>query len=148
MTYHFTKSRTLSHVLSCFKFCWTIQKGYSLDQLWKTICVFGFSFTRWKLNNLRNPTKVSLFKKAIYKTRNTGTGNKIRGMLDTPGIFTRTPVNLLEDFGEWYHFRILRNVEEDFRKCSRRFQEMLAKILVNTSKHSGYSSSRSRGMPV
>ena len=140
MTYNFTKSRTLSHVLSC-KFYWTIQKGYSLDQLWKTICVFGFSFTRWKLNNLRNPTKVSLFKKAIYKTRNTGTGN-------TRGIFTRTPVNLLEDFGEWYHFRILRNVEEDFRECSRRFQEMLAKILVNISKHSGYCSSRSRGMPV
>ena len=107
-----------------------------------------FSFRRWKLNHLRNPTKLSLFKKTIDKTRNTGTGNKMRGMLDTRGMFTRTPVNLLQDSGEWYHFRILRNVEEGFRECSRKFQEMLAKILGNISKHSGYCSRRSWGMLV
>ena len=147
MTYNFTKCRTLSRVLS-FEFYWTIQKGYTLEQLWKTICVCGFSFTRWKVNNLRNPAKLSLFKKAIYKTRNTGTGNEMWRMLDTRGMFTGAPVNLLEDSGELYHFRILRNVEEDFRECSRRFQEMLVKILGNISKHSGYCSSWSRGMPV
>ena len=147
MTYNFTKCRILSRVLSC-EFYWTIQKGYTLEQLWKTICVCGFSFTRSKVNNLRNPAKLSLFKKAIYKTRNTGTRNEMWRMLDTRGMFTGAPVNLLEDSREWYHFRILRNVEEDFRECSRRFQEMLAKILVNISKHSGYCSSRSRGMPV
>ena len=53
-----------------------------------------------KVNNLRNPAKLSLFKKAIYKTRSTGTGNEMQGMLDTQGMFTRTPVNLLEDSGE------------------------------------------------
>ena len=114
---------------------------------WKWSWYIGY-FRAMKVNNLRNPAKLSLFKKPIYKTRNTGTGNEMWGMLDTQGMFTGTPVNLLEDSGEWYHFRILRNVEEDFRECSRRFQEMLAKILVNISKHSGYCSSRSRGMPV
>ena len=88
----------------------TIQKGYSLEQLWKTACVCDFSFTRWKLNNLRNPTKLILFKKAIYKIRHTRTGNEMRRMRDTRGMFTRIPVNLLEDSEEWYHFRILRNV--------------------------------------
>ena len=106
-----------------------------------------FSFRQWKLNHLRNPTKLSLFKKTIDKTRNTGTGNKMRRMLDTRGMFTRTPVNLLEDSGERYHFRILRNVE-GFTECSRKFQEMLAKILGNISKHSGYCSRRSWGMLV
>ena len=101
---------------------------------WKWSRHVGY-FRAMKVNNLRNPAKLSLFKKAIYKTRNTGTGNKMWGMLDRQGMFTGISVNLLENSGEWYHFRILRNVEEDFRECSRRFQEMLAKILVNISKH-------------
>ena len=143
MTYNFTKSKILSRVLSCESY-WTSQEGYFLEQPWKTAC---FSFRRWKSNHLRNPTKLSLFKKAIDKTRNTETGNKMRGMLDTRGMFTRTPVNLLEDSGEWYHFRILRIVE-GFRECPRKFQEMLAKILGNISKHSGYCSRRSWEMLV
>ena len=39
-------------------------------------------------------------KLAIYKTRNTGTGNGTRGMQGTRGMFTRIPGNLLEDSGE------------------------------------------------
>ena len=47
---------------------------------------------------------------AIYKTRNTGMGNGMRGMR---GMFTRIPGNLLEDFGECSHFSIPGNVRED-----------------------------------
>ena len=112
MTYNFTKCKTSSRVLSC-EFFWTIQKCYSLEQLWKTACVCGFSFTRWKLNNLRNPTKLIIFKKAIYKSRHTGTRNEMRQMRDRWGMFTRIPVNLLEDSEECYHFRILRNVSRE-----------------------------------
>ena len=78
----------------------TIQKDYSLEQLRQTACVCGFSFTQWKLNNLRNPTKQILFKKTIYKTMNIGTGNEMRGMRDTQGMFTRGPVNLLKESEE------------------------------------------------
>ena len=52
--------------------------------------------------------------KAIYKTRNTGTGNGMRGM------FTRIPGNLLEDSGECYYFP--GNVQEDSEhsgECSK-----------------------------
>ena len=134
MTYNFTKCRTSSRILPC-EFFWTIQKDYSLEQLWQTACVWGFSFTRWKLYNLRNPTKLILFKKTIYKTRNIGTGNEMRGMRDTQGMFTRGPVNLFEESEEWYHFSILRNVGKDSAKCSRisrkfwrRSQKILKKI--------------------
>ena len=78
---------------------------------------------------------------AIYKTRNTGTGNGMRGMQGTRGMFTRIPGNLLEDSGEVIvlTFRgmfeeILGNVQEDSGECSRRFRGMLAKILKNTQK--------------
>ena len=151
MTYNFTKCRTSSNTLSC-EFFWTIQKGYSLEQLWKTACVCDFSFTRWKLNNLRNLTKLILFKKAIYKIRHTRKGNEMRRMRDTRGRLTRIPVNLLEDSEEWYHFRILRNVswqrilenvqeyprnfKEDFRESWRRFQERLKKISGNVKEDS------------
>ena len=48
----------------------------------------------------------------IYKTRNTGTGNEMRGMQGTPRVFTRIPGNLLEDSAEPYHPNILGNVRE------------------------------------
>ena len=51
---------------------------------------------------------------AIYKTRNTGTGNGMRGMW---GIFTSIPGNLLEDSGECYYFNIPGNVPEDSGEC-------------------------------
>ena len=54
---------------------------------------------------------------AIYKTRNTGTGNGMRGMQGTRGMFTRIPGNLLEDSGECYHFNIPGNVPEDSGEC-------------------------------
>ena len=125
MNYNVTKCRTSSRVLS-WEIFWTIQKGYSLEQLWKTACVCGFSFTRWKLNNLRNPTKLILFKKAIYKTRHTRTGNEMRRMQDTQGMFTRIPVNVLEDSKEWCHFRTLTNVSRE-------------KILENVPEYPGNS---------
>ena len=56
------------------------------------------------------------FQQAIYKIRNTGTGNGMRG---TPEMFTRVPGNLLEDSGECYYFNIPGNIEEDSRECSR-----------------------------
>ena len=70
-------------------------------------------------------------KTAIYKTRNTGTGNGTRGM------FTRIPGNLLEDSGECSHFSIPGNVIKDSGECSRRFRGMLLKIPGNAREDSG-----------
>ena len=53
--------------------------------------------------------------RVIYKTRNTKTGNEMRG---TRGIFTRIPGNFLEDSGECCHFSIPGNAQEDSRECS------------------------------
>ena len=61
---------------------------------------------------------------AIYKTRNTGTGSRMRGMRGTRGMFTRIPVNLLEEPGNvviltfWGMLKkIPGNVEKDPEKC-------------------------------
>ena len=77
---------------------------------------------------------------AIYKTRNTETGNAMRGMS------TRIPGNLLEDSGKCSHFsipgnaredsggmllKIPGNVPKDSEECSRRFRGMLLKIPDN-----------------
>ena len=62
--------------------------------------------------------------KAIYKTRNTETGNGMRGMQGMRGMFPRIPGNLLEDFGECSHFNIPGNGREDFGECPRRLRGM------------------------
>ena len=54
---------------------------------------------------------------AIYKTRNTGTGNGMWGMRGTRGMFTRIPGNLLEDSEECYFLNIPGNVQEDSGEC-------------------------------
>ena len=54
---------------------------------------------------------------AIYKTRNTGAGNGMRGMQGTRGMLTRIPGNLLEDSGECSHFSIPGNIREDSGEC-------------------------------
>ena len=46
--------------------------------------------------------------------RNIGTGNGMWGVQRKRGMLTRIPGNLLKDFGECYHFNILRNYQEDF----------------------------------
>ena len=71
--------------------------------------------------------------KAIYKTRNTGTGNGMRGMRE---MFTRIPGNLLEDSGECYYFNIPGNVPKDSGECSKRFRGMLKKIPENVRRDS------------
>ena len=83
--------------------------------------------------------KKSLLRRAIYKTRNTGTGNGMRGMQGTRGMFTRIPGNLLEDSGECYYFNIPGNVPEDSGECSRRFRGMFQEIPVNVRRDSGES---------
>ena len=80
---------------------------------------------------------------AIYKTRNTGMGNGMRG---TQGMFTRIPGNLLEDSGGCSHFSIPGNAREDSGECSRRLRGILEKILGNVRKDSGESSRRFRGI--
>ena len=65
---------------------------------------------------------------AIYKTRNTGTGNGMRGM---GGMFTRIPGNLLEDSEECYYFNILGNVEKYSVECLKRFRGMFKEIPGN-----------------
>ena len=65
-------------------------------------------------------------KTAIYKTRNIGTGNGMRGMRGTRGMFTKIPGNLLEDSGE----------------CGRRFRGMFQKIPGNVREDSGKSKFR------
>ena len=84
---------------------------------------------------------------AIYKTRNTGTGNGMRG---TRGM--SIPGNAQEDSGECSkRFRgmfekIPGNVRKDSGECSKRFREMLKKIPGNVRKDSGECSKRFRGM--
>ena len=65
---------------------------------------------------------------AILKTRNTGTGNGMRGMRGTRGMFTTIPGNLLEGSGECSYFRIPENAREDSGECSRRFRGMFKKM--------------------
>ena len=79
-----------------------------------------------------------LSRTAVYKTRNTGTGNGMRGMPGTRGMFTRIPVNLLENSGECCYFiirgmlkKIPGNVLEDSGECSKRLRGMLKKIPGN-----------------
>ena len=48
--------------------------------------------------------------KAIYITRNTGTGNGMREMLGTRGMFTRIP-------GKCSYFNIPENVPENSGEC-------------------------------
>ena len=91
--------------------------------------------------------------RAIYKTRNTGTGNGMRGMRRTQGMFTRIPGNFLEDSRECYYFNIPRNVEEDSgnvpedsSECSREFRGMFEKIPGNFQEDSGECSRGFRGM--
>ena len=59
------------------------------------------------------------------------------GMRATRGIITRIPGNLLEDSRECSHFNIQGNAREDSGECSRRFREMLKKILGNVQENSG-----------
>ena len=84
---------------------------------------------------------------AIYKTRNTGTGNGMRGMrgMSIPG-------NAQEDSGECSRrFRgmfkkILGNVRKDSGECSKSFQGMFKKIPGNVQEDSGECSRGLRGM--
>ena len=90
--------------------------------------------------------KKSLLRRAIYKTRNTGTGNGMRGMRETWEMFTWIPGNLLEDSGECYHFNIPGNVPEDSGECWRRFREIFNRVPGNVREDLGECSRRFRGM--
>ena len=61
----------------------------------------------------------------------------MRGMLETRGMFTRIPGNLLEDSGECYYFNIPGNVPEYSGKCRRRFRGMFKRIPGNSQEDSG-----------
>ena len=52
-----------------------------------------------------------IIEKGIYKTRKTGMRNEMRGKR---GMFGRIPGNLLEDFRECNHFKILENAKRRF----------------------------------
>ena len=84
--------------------------------------------------------------KAIYKTRNTGTGNGIPGMRGMPGMYTRIPGNVTILTFRGMLQRIPGNVEEDSGECSRGFRGMLKKIPGNVQEDSGECSKRFRGM--
>ena len=73
---------------------------------------------------------------AIYKTKNTGMGNGMRGIRGTRGMFTSIPGNLLEDSGECYYFNIPGNVPEDSGECWRRFRGMFERIPGNIQEDS------------
>ena len=83
---------------------------------------------------------------AIYKTRNTETGDGMRVIWGSRGMFTRIPGNLLEHSGECYYFKILGNVQEDSGECSRRFRGILVKIPWNVEEDFGECWQRFRGM--
>ena len=91
-------------------------------------------------------SKLYRINKAIYKTRNTGTGNRMRGMRGTREMFTRILGNLLEDSGECYCFNIPGNVRRDSGECSKRFRGMLKKIPGNVREDPREYSRRFRGM--
>ena len=74
------------------------------------------------------PTEYREKAMAIYKSRNTGMGNGMRG---TQGMFTRIPGNLLEDSGECSHFSNPGNAREDSGECPRRLQRMFQKTPGN-----------------
>ena len=102
--------------------------------------IFKLQQEFWKVNEicLRRifpktdlETNILNLEKAIYKTSNTGMGNRMRGMQGTRGMFTRIPGNILEDSGEYSHFSIPGNAQKDSGQCSRRFQGMFKKILWN-----------------
>ena len=85
---------------------------------------------------------------AIYKTRNTGTGNGMRGMW---GMFTRIPgnVTILTFRGMFQRIpemlkKIPGNVQEDSGECRRRFRGMFRRILGNVRKDSAECSKRFR----
>ena len=68
-------------------------------------------------------------KAAIYKTRNTGTGNGMRGMFTRiPPISYRIPGNVIILKFRGMFQRIPGNVEEDSGECSREFREIFKKI--------------------
>ena len=64
---------------------------------------------------------------AIYKTRNTGTGNGMGGIQGTRRMFTRISRNLLEDSGEFSGFSIPGNAREDSGELSERFSGVFGK---------------------
>ena len=72
-----------------------------------------------------------LKKKAIFKTRKTGTGKEMRRMRGTRVMLTTISGNLFEDSGECYDFNIPGNVPKDSGECSKRFQERFKKIPGN-----------------
>ena len=97
----------------------------------------------------------------IYKTRNTGTGDGMRGMQGTQRMLTRGPRNFLEDSEEWYHFNVWGECSKKFRemfekfpanvmidslKWSRRFRRMFKKIPVSFIEDSGECSRGNWGM--
>ena len=82
--------------------------------------------SRLKGRNKKSFVEVT-FMQAIYKTRNTGTGNGMRGMLGNGiiltfrGMFQKIPGNVQKDSGE----------------CSKRFRGMFNKIPGNVQEDSG-----------
>ena len=80
--------------------------------------------------------KIIYKKKAIFKTRNKRTGNGMRWMRGTRGMFIGIPGNFSEDSGKCYYFNIRGNVEEDSGECSKIFQGMLVKIPGNAREDS------------
>ena len=82
----------------------------------------------------------------IFKARNAGTRNGMRGMRGTRGMFTRIPGNLLEDSGQCYYFNIPGNVRRDSGECLRTFRGMFEEIRGNVEEDSGECSRGFRGM--
>ena len=99
-------------------------------------CILPFKKTYFK-EHLQTTAFRRALQKAIYKTKNTATGNGMRGMRGTWRMFTRIPGNLLEDSGECYHFNIPGNVPKDSGECSNRFRRMFKKIPGNVRRDSG-----------
>ena len=88
----------------------------------------------------------SYLQMAIYKTRNTGTGNGMRGLRRTRGMFTRIPGNVIILTFRGMFPKIPGNVRRDSGECSKRFRGMFQKIPGNVRKDSGECSNRFRGM--
>ena len=95
--------------------------------------MYKFPFDIYLLHKKTSETSGTFFRclRAIYKTRNTGTGNGMRGMQGTQGMFTRIPGNVLILAFRGIFEKIPGNVINNSGECSRRFRGMFGKIPGN-----------------
>ena len=83
---------------------------------------------------------------AIYKTRNTRTGNGTRGKRGARRMFTRNPENVVISLFRGMLKKIPGNVQENSGEFLRRFRGIIEKIPANDPEESGECLKRCLGI--